>query len=175
MMTPEKIRGNQFEIWLEEFLKLQGYKNVLRDVEYHKDKNTFRQADISYNYIVSKNHLKLMIVEAKYSSNGYISYKLRAGEKEKSGQVIRRIDNLVDEVWERQNFIGADQSILVTNKKFENKVRTEAFKKGVKVLEGDDLQLLFKKFGYLETIDESISKIDLRKHNLYKNVIYLDK
>jgi len=171
-ITQEKVKGNKFEIWLEKILKIQGYQNVLRNVQYHKARYVYRQADISYN-IIRNNSLKLILVEAKYSSNGNINYHFRGGKKKKSGQVISTIDNLVDEVLERQKFIGADASILVTNKQFDKKVKYEASKKGIKLLEGDNLQKLYLNLGYKKNINDSIANIDLNNHNLYSNIIYL--
>jgi hypothetical protein len=171
-LTPEKEKGTRLEIFLEQLLKESGYQNVLRNVEYHKEMHVFRQADVSYNKI-GGNELIFGFVEAKYTSNGEISYELRGGEKEKNGQVIEKIDNVVDEVYERGKFIGADISVLATNKKFSDKVKESADEKNIKLLDGSDLLRIYNNLGHDGNIDEIINGIDLEKYNLNKNIIYI--
>ena len=65
-LTPEKEKGTRFEIFLEQILKQSDYQNVLRNVEYRKERYVFRQADVSYN-LIKDGQLKLVVVEAKYS------------------------------------------------------------------------------------------------------------
>jgi len=168
-ITPEKEKGIKFEIWLESLLKKQGYQNVLRNVEYHKERYLFRQADLSYN-LIKDGRIYLAVVEAKFSSNGSIPYKLRSKKKKKGHQVP--IDNLVDEVLERQQFIGADLSFLVTNKEFKPEVGLEAEKKGITVVTGSQLSSIYKKLGFRDSIDDSIKAVDLDKYNLNKNIVY---
>ena len=171
-LTLPKIRGIQFEIWLELLLKQNAYQNVLRDVEFHKERFVYRQADLTYN-IVKDNELYLAVVEAKFSANGPVPYLLRDGEKKKAGQTITRIDNVVDEVYERQRFIGADLSILTTNHKFEDRVRRMAPKRNILIVEGTTLDKYFTSEIPNESIDDSIRKITIKEHRLNKNVIYI--
>lgn len=171
-LTPKKEKGIRFEIFLERLLKENGYQNVLRNVEYHKERYVFRQADVSYN-LIKDGQLKLVVVEAKYSSKGGISYKLRGGEKEKNDQVIEKIDNVVDETYERCKFIGADISVLVTNKSFDDQIISAAAESNIKLLNGDDLSRVYNKLYGEGTIDNVIENIDLEKYNLNKNIIYI--
>jgi hypothetical protein len=172
MMTPEREKGMQFEIWLELLLRHLGHQNVKRDVEYHKKRYVFRQVDVSYS-LVKEGRIYLAIVEAKYSSNGQIPYRLRNGKIKKSTQQIPQIDNLVDEVLERQKFIGADVNLLVTNRSFEDKVKKEAERYGIRVVEDRQLTRLYRGIGGKGRIDDSIRAINIRRYNLNKNIIYL--
>jgi len=171
-LTPEKEKGTRFEIFLEQILKQSDYQNVLRNVEYRKERYVFRQADVSYN-LIKDGQLKLVVVEAKYSSNFDISYELRGGEKEKNGQVIEKINNVVDETYERCKFIGADISVLVTNKSFDDQIISAASERNIKLLDGEDLLNIYNKLGKKGTIDTAIDNINLEKYNLNKNMIYI--
>jgi hypothetical protein len=172
LLTPEKIKGIRFEIWLELLLKRLGYPNVERNVEYHKARYVCRQVDVTYTIL--DRIPKWAILEAKYCSNCNVHYNLRKGTIEKAAQTIPVIDNLVDEVYERWKFISADVSFLVTNKRFEHRVRFEAEKYGIIVVEGDYLTKLYRKAGgKLATIDDSIATIDLNLFDLDKKIEYL--
>ncbi len=170
-MTPWKERGTKFEIWLELLLKAKGYQNVLRDVCYHKSKYVYRQLDLQYN-LVKQGKIHTVGIEAKYSSNGKIPFKFRSSTKEKAGQLIR-INNLVDEVFERQRFCDLNNMILVTNKEFDSKIIKHAGKYGIILMEGDSLQKIFTSLGYKGSIANSISTVDIEKYNLAPNRLYL--
>ncbi|MBW2980483.1 hypothetical protein KY360_03640 [Candidatus Woesearchaeota archaeon] len=172
MQTDEQRKGTKFEIWLELLLNRQAHQNVLRNVEYHKERYLFRQVDLSYNF-VDNGTIHLAIIEAKYSSGGRIPYKLRKGEVKKSGQLVPRIDNLVDELWERQQFVGAHAACLVTNHSFDDQVKAEAGKRRIDVVEGPALSQLYLHLGGAGAIDDSINTINLGRHNLHKSTIYL--
>jgi hypothetical protein len=172
MKTHKQIKGIKFEIWLEYLLRLQGYQNVLRNVEYHKERFRFRQVDISYD-LVNNKEIHRAIIEAKYSSNGRISYKLRQSKFKKDGQRIIRIDNLVDETLERQRFVNADIAFLVTNHGFDAKVKQEARKHKIKVLEGKRLEEIYHHYGGKGPIDNAIRSVSIKAHNPHRNIIYL--
>ena len=90
--------GAKLEIWLEQLFRDLEYNNVQRNVHYHFQKNyIYRQVDLEYKTSFLK---KQIIIEAKYSKNSKIRYKLRS-PKNKAGQKIP-IDNLLDEVEERR-------------------------------------------------------------------------
>jgi len=170
-MTPEKAIGTKFEIWLEILLKRLGQQNVLRNVEFRKN-GAYRQADLIYN-VIHEQKIKLILVEAKYSSNGNIGYKLREGEKEKNGRLIETIDNLVDEVDERRMFIGADYAVLTTNKGFDYKIKEESKSRYIKLLDKESLIKLYNQnLGLKGDIESSIKSIELKRHNLNPNIIY---
>lgn len=172
LLTPEKIKGIQFEIWLEILLKYKGHQNVVRDVEYHKSRYVFRQVDLRYD-IVEDGLRYHTIVEAKYSSNSRIPYYLRKGTINKAGQDINGIDNLIDEVSERQRFVKADITILATNRHFDDKVKTEAKKYNIRVIENEGLTDIYRSLGGKLSIDSSIRSIYVKNHNLSKNIIYI--
>jgi len=165
MKTPEQRKGTKFEIWLEKLLKRRGYEDVLRNVECHKERYRFRQVDIIYTY-----DDELRIVEAKYSSDGSISYKLRSTRERKYGNDIIVIENLVDEVLDKKRFVGADAALLVTNNSFEEKVKKESKKHGIIVVEGDVLTRLYHEAGGKGSIDDSINAIDPDKYNQDKTI-----
>ena len=143
-LTPEKIIGTKFEIWLETYFKSKGCLNVRRNVEFHKSRYLYRQADLTFS-LKTNGKTELIIVEAKYSSKGPIKYDLRQGFKIKAGSKI--ITNLVDEIIERQKFVGAYSSILVTNKYFDDKLRQEAAKQNIVLFDRNRLFADYKKFG----------------------------
>lgn len=165
--------GIQFEIFLELLLKAQnGLYNVHRNVEYHKARYLYRQVDVSYNF-VQDGRLMLVLVEAKYSSNGVVGYERRKGEASKAGQ-DRPINNIVDEVAERHDFVKADISVLATNRRFDDRVHAEANRHGFKILEGGDLTKAYRSAGGIaRTIDEHIRGIRIRDYNHHKNIIYV--
>lgn len=167
-MSFEKDIGTKFEIWLELLLKNNGYENVLRDVEYRKSNKIFRQVDVSYN-ISFNGKIYLVAVEAKYSSKNNVGYKLRE-VKNKKESIIGAIDNLVDEVYERQMFVGADLSILVTNQYFQNKVKQNALGKNIRILEKNNL---YSNFNASFSLEDSINSINLENYNTKKNIIYI--
>ncbi len=167
-MSFEKEVGTKFEIWLELLLKNKGYQNILRDVEYRKDSGAFRQIDVSYN-ISFNGKIYLVAVEAKYSSKNNVNYKLRE-VKNKKESMIGTIDNLVDEVFERQMFVGADLSILVTNQYFQNKVKKYALEKNIRILERNNL---YSNFNSDFSLEDSINSVNLENYRMKKNIIYI--
>jgi hypothetical protein len=164
--------GIKFEVFLEKIIKEAGYSNVLRNVVYKKSKLLYRQIDISYN-IIKRRELKLVIVEAKYTTKNKIPYDLREGVKIKKGQTIKCIDSLIAETYERNKFVGSDYSILATNKYFDNKTRTHAKKLGIKILERPSLTAICEKLGLKKDIESLIDSIDSERYDHRKNLIYL--
>ncbi|MBW2981533.1 restriction endonuclease [Candidatus Woesearchaeota archaeon] len=155
MKIPTKSKGDKFEMWLEILLKEHGYEDVERSYRENHGR-PYREADLRYT--LKKDGRKItVLVEAKYSSNGEIKYKLRSTKKKKDYGIEMVIDNLVDEVIERQKFLGGDESILVTNKTFEDKLKKEAEKKGVFVMEGHELTRMYHELGYTGSIEDSIA------------------
>ena len=159
MKTPEQIKGTKLEIFIEKRLNEKGFHNVLRNVEYHKSRYFFRQIDVSYDYIAG-NSPELRIVEAKYSSNGKISYRLRSPRERRTEKGIIVIDNLIDEVLDKKRFTGAELVCLATNHSFEDKVKQEAERYGIAVIE------------YKGRFDRQINKINI-EGKTHKNIIYL--
>jgi len=168
-LTTEKIIGTKFEIWLETYFKSKGCLNVRRNVEFHKSRYLYRQADLTFS-LNSNGNEKLIIVEAKYSSNGPIKYDLRQGFKFKAGSNI--ITNLVDEIIERQKFVGAYSSILVTNKYFDDRLRQEAAKQNVLLFDRERLFADYKRLGgNYSNLEKSINAIDVYRYDLNKHII----
>ncbi|MBR9699802.1 restriction endonuclease [Candidatus Woesearchaeota archaeon] len=160
-----KDPGARFEAFLESLIKSLGYQNVLRNVEYHKSRLFFRQVDVSYQYVQDE-RIYLAVVEAKYSSNGSIRYKLRSPKKKKGAPTM---DNLIDEVKERTKFVDADRTILTTNREFEPQVHHEAQSSGIVLIEGQQLLKLYRKIGGNQSIDDAIHThpYQKRKHIIY--------
>ncbi|MBW2966718.1 restriction endonuclease [Candidatus Woesearchaeota archaeon] len=172
MKTEEQIKGIKFEILLENLLKELGCDNVLRNVYCYKSRYRYRQVDISYNY-VKHGRIYLAIIEAKYSSNGKVPYKLRSNKIKKEGNRTIEMENLVYEVRERRHFTNAGLALLVTNNEFEDKVKEEAKRYNIKVIEGKRLQELYHQNGHKGSIDDAIKSIDIYKRNLRRNLIRL--
>jgi len=179
MRTPEQEKGDRFEIFLELMLKKHSrihknkFYNIRRNVEYHRELLRYRQVDISYDYNAGSG-MEFRIIEAKYSSNGKISYHLRSPRERKEGdhkEII--ITNLIDEVCDKKEFVRAGAAVLATNTGFEDKVKEEAAKHGIRIMEGTDLAVLYHQLGYEKTIDEEISSIDINRFNLHKSIIYI--
>jgi hypothetical protein len=165
-LTPEKAIGMKFELWLRNYLRQSGCKDVLFDVRYHKSKYLKRQADLVFTESFN-GYTGRVIVEAKYSSNGLIKYNLRQGFKAKAGSRI--LTNLVDEILERQNFAKSDRvykSILVTNKYFEDELIMKALKNKIYLIDGEKLFRDYKRFGgRYNSLDQAIRAVDLDKFN----------
>jgi hypothetical protein len=178
MLTPEQEKGTKFEVWLELLLTAMGHQQVFRNVEFRKrdhfkaQDHPRRQVDLSYE-VVDNGKIYLAIVEAKYSSNGEVAYGHRKGEVQKGDQQIPKIDNIVDELVERQQFVRARGAFLVTNHTFDDQVKVEAGKHGIKVLEGDVLAKIHRELGREGDIDTAINAIYLEGHNLHKNILYV--
>ncbi len=175
-LTAEKIVGIKFEIWLGQYFKSMNCQEIKRNVEFHKEKNIYRQADLIFLEVSNKKILTT-IVEAKYSSKNSIKYSFRQGVKEKyrsDGLGSTQLTNLVDEIIERQNFVKAYRSILVTNKFFDEKIVLEAQKNNIQLIDGEklfhDYKLLGGKYNSLE---KSILEIDITRYNLNKNIYQL--
>ncbi|MFH1307733.1 MAG: hypothetical protein ABIH72_02685 [archaeon] len=166
-------RGMQFEIWLELLLKEQEYPNVIRNVEFRKERYVMRQVDVAYD-IVKQGRLYKAVVEAKYCANGRVKDWTRGnGGKRKAGQTIRNIGDMVDEFEERLNFVGADYAFLATNKIFDDKVKAKAESKGIRVVERRELMKVFSNLGYKGDMEDSILSINPDEHNQNKNIIYI--
>lgn len=167
MLSPEKVKGTQFEIFLEQILKRKGFSNVLRDVEYHKSRYCFRQIDLSYSFIDS-GIIRKVVVEAKYSSNGPISYRFRSPRNLEHGKVI--INGPLEQIIESRNFSRADIGVLATNRRFDDNIREAAGRYGIRLIEGDNLCSMI---GYdQDQLDRYIRSISIKQHNLNKSIIY---
>jgi hypothetical protein len=171
--TKAQEQGLRFEIWLEHVLKnVSGIYHVMRNIEYHKEPYVFRQADLSYN-IITPQGLELVIVEAKYSSNGPIQYQLRE-PKQKIKQQLPHINNLVEEIKERETFIGAQKSVLVTNKTFSKDLLHAGIANGIYLIDGKGLAtLLARQQKQYTSIDSQINDIRVHSQNNTKNIIYV--
>jgi hypothetical protein len=165
MKTEEQIKGTKFEIWLEDLLKELGCQDVLRNVYFYKERCQYRQVDICYK-LAKKGRIYRVIVEAKYSSNGNIPYKLRSNKIKKEGSRKIEMENLVYEVRERKHFTKAGLAFLVTNKGFEDKVREEAERYNIQVVDGRRLQKIYNNLGYKGSIDEAIDNVELKRSRL---------
>jgi len=176
-LTPEKVVGTKFEVWLEKLFSDLWYPKVRRNVEYHYSRYVYRQVDVEYRTLNPFN--PLVIVEAKYSSGGNVRAELRE-EKKKHKQRIRTIDNIVNELEERRQFVKARKAVLVTNRLFAKEVYEEAKKYDkIEVYDHIYLEELDKKreqmWGFLfrrKSIDEQILAIDLRKYDLGPHIHY---
>ena len=121
-MNLNNINGTKFEIWGEELFKdlsrsaRPQYRAVRRNVVY-KRRNARRQVDLEYFNVLSPLS-PFVILEFKYTSNGYLPLMLRE-EKKKQKQKKRKLDNILAETEERRRFVKADKAIIVTNKYFE--------------------------------------------------------
>lgn len=164
-LTQEQEKGTRFEVWLEILFKRLGYKNIRRNLEVHESKYVFRQVDLCY-----KVNKKPIIIEAKYSSNGNIRYKLRKKVDHKAGETQRIYNNLVDEMIERMKFVKSEKGILVTNKYFDEKVEIYA-PDYLHILDRDSLTELYSKAGGRLDIDSSIQAIDVDKYDLKKKYV----
>ena len=170
-LTQKQVIGTKFEMWLEDYFKSHDFRQVRRNVEFHRSRNLYRQADLIFSMIVN-NRIEMYLVEAKYSSCGPITYKFRQDYKEKAGS--NRLTNLVDEIIERQNFIGAYRSILVTNKYFDETLKQEATRRNIILLDRDRLLANYKdrKQNY-NSLEKDILTIDIYNRNLNKSIIQM--
>jgi len=174
-LTPQQIRGTQFEIWFELLLKDLGM-NVRRNVIVHRSRYQYRQADLIYR---DNNH-PLVLVELKYSKDGQIRYKLRR-KKKKSGQLVKTIDTVLSELEERRRFIKADQAFLVTNQEYDgNCFKNLPDYPLIKLCDYSHLERLEKNrlqnkslIYSPQQINDQILKIDLNKHELKPLRCYL--
>jgi hypothetical protein len=171
--TRKQVIGTQFEIWLENYFKDHNFAQVMRNVEFHKSKNLCRQADLVFSMIVN-NKVEMYLVEAKYSSNGLITYKLPFGREYKEKAGSGRLTNLVDEIIERQKFIGAYRSILVTNKYFDNTLRAEAMQRNIILFDRDRLLANYKdRKNKNDSLETEIRSIKIDDYNLNKNILWI--
>jgi hypothetical protein len=175
MLTKEQILGNKFEIWVEKLLADNGYKQVKRNVVYQKERYISRQVDVQYQDWHPLN--SLVIVECKYSGRYNIPLKLRR-RKEKAGQCVRNINDLVSEVEERRKFVGARKAVLVTNKYFHDDVYEVVEKYSrIKAFDKNDLEKLDKSrtglFTRRKDIYSQIHGIKLRGYELEPGRFYL--
>lgn len=170
ILTPEAEKGTKFEIWLEELLHDFGYK-PRRNVEFHKRRCGHRQIDLIYN-IVKEDKVYLAMIEAKYCSNGVIPNKLRSPKDIKIGQLSSKpIDNIIDDLVERYQFIEKyffrfDYVFLVTNKSFDNEIKSLAPRNNITVVENKQLSEMHIKRNEKTSIDDSIKQIDYRGYVL---------
>ncbi|PLW80072.1 hypothetical protein C0585_04100 [Candidatus Woesearchaeota archaeon] len=168
------IRGTQFEIWLEGLLSGMNISNLERNVEFYQGEKIHRQIDLCYE-ISTKKGTELVLVEAKYSMNGPITYELRDRKKKKQFDGRRSnpvyFDNLVDEIVERQDFVGGDYTCLVTNNRFEDKLKVKAEKAGIDIIDGKKLEEICNKDR--RTIDKEIRSIKVKDYSIDPITKYL--
>ncbi len=176
LLTPEQAAGTRFEIWVEELLKDNGYWYVRRNVEYHQQRYVFRQVDVEYQDLNVLNPLvllnSLVILELKYSGRGRVNSSLQQ-EKKKSGQLLPRIDTIVNELEERRRFVNARKAILTTNGHFSDEVHREVQQyRNIELWEKEQLnQLDERRRGLVDylfpkiTLDK-VRDIDLSRYEL---------
>lgn len=160
--------GAKFEVWLELLLKRLNYQNVMRNVEYRRKDNSKREVDICYN-IVKNKKIYLAVIEAKYTQQKTFRWKRK---REKISQVIS-IDNLIDEVWERHLFIGADFSLIATNSRISNNLRKKIKNKPIRILDGTNLLNMYRDIGGKFNLETSIAKIQVENYKQKRNIIYI--
>ncbi len=175
-ITAKQERGYRFELLVFEGLKgVSGIYNLMHDVEYHKERYVYRQADLSYQ-IATPQGLELVLVEAKSSLGGPIQNKLRLkpNQEPKRGQLIPDIITLDQEILERQQFIGATQSVAITNTYFDKAFMDAAKKRGIYVIDRTGLEQMLKqqKRSYSK-LEAHINNIHLNGQVSQKNIIYL--
>jgi len=179
MPQASKALGKKFEVWLELLLLGLGKERVLRNVEIHKDRFTYRQADLIYEQ-ANKGRIETVIVEAKYVSGACLHYYLRKGPLKKIGAPTL-INNVVDEVLERKSFVGADHAVLVTNKHFDSRTLSSTDSSSIIFIDREMLMNNYAKM--LErsgirnhiSLEQSIAMIDLQRQNMCKNIIYIPR
>lgn len=168
--TPEQILGNKLEIWMEILLKDLNFRDVQRNVQYHRSRYEFRQVDLQYRDKAGN----LVILEMKYSSNGIINSNLRGGKKSKSGQRIKTIDTLVRELEERRRFVRAEKGLLITNTNFSDSLYEESKKyPSLEIYYGRHLCLLDKKRSGNEEINTQISLVNIFDYDLKAGRVYI--
>lgn len=172
-LTAKQERGYRFECLVYEALKeMTGMYNLLHNVEYHKERYTFRQADLSYQ-IATPQGLELVLVEAKSSQGGPIPRNLRR-EVKKHGQIISPIITLDEEILERQAFVGAHRSLAVTNTYFDKEFMQAAQEQGIYVLDREGLANIFKNQGKSYSgVEQAVNNIYLNGQVSQKNIIYI--
>ncbi|MBU1976092.1 MAG: hypothetical protein KKG59_06840 [Nanoarchaeota archaeon] len=171
-MDESTENGTRFEIWLDILLKSLGQQEVMRNVEYRKGDGSCRQVDLQY-LVHKEGQLYQVLVEAKYSSNGSVPFMLRKEDRRTKTGSETRIDNIVDEVWDRHQFVNAHQSLLVTNSRFPKKVIKLAKHYGIGIIEGDGLQINYEAAGGKGSINDSIKSVEPQKYRVKRNVIYI--
>lgn len=172
-LTAKQERGYRFELLVFETLKrVNGIYNLMHDIEYHKKRYIFRQADLSYQ-IATPNGLELIIVEAKSSLGGPIQNKLRS-EVEKKGQVISQITTLDQEILEREAFVGAQRSVAITNTYFDKSFIKAAKQRGIYVIDRSGIEQMLKAQGRNYTqLERAINNIHLNGQVSQKHRIYI--
>jgi hypothetical protein len=170
-LTPQQVLGNKFEVWLEELYSGLGKRGVRRNVVYHRSRYAFRQVDVEYRdfHIINS----LVIVEAKYLKKDKLRPRVRR-KKKKTGQRIKSIDTILEEVEERRRFVKARKAIIVTNNDYTKSFYEEAERFGrIELYTMEDLEKLEKKrrgakrfFVKGMPIEKQIRGVSLRKYDL---------
>lgn len=173
-LTIEEIKGLKFELFLEELLKKKDVQSICRNVEFYKSRYCFRQVDIIYKYVHHGKTLNYAL-EAKYTSTGRIKYFLREKITRNTPNGKITLDNVVDQVCERQSFIDFDVSVLVTNGYFDEIIHEEGRKRNIILLEKVDLEKICSDLGYKEEVDILIKKVKLNKKSYKKYKVNLYK
>lgn len=173
----KNTRGLQFELLLYYLFSKENRTNLKWNVEYRKGPRLYRQVDLEYEVRKNNSNIKI-IVEAKYTSNQYVNYFLRK-EKEKNGNAINKhIDNLLTEVNERQEFVGAQKSLVITNSYFDKHMHRRVNyqnKKSLKqtgeinilLVEKPKLEQVLHKYTKGVDLETAISGIDIKKYENY--------
>jgi len=180
-LTPEKAVGIKFELWLRHYFRSLGYNDVKFNVEFHKSRYLYRQADLVITEPLKdsegRSYIAKYLVEAKYSSNGPIRYEFRQGYKVKAGSNV--LTNLVDEILERQNFVKSDgiyKSILVTNRYFDDRLIKEASRHDIQLMDGTGLFRDYQRLGAkYDSLERSINAIDLKRFDLKPEIVWIKR
>jgi hypothetical protein len=179
MPSQKQIKGTKFEIWLELILKKTGDQNVRRNITIRPIRNnskisenwkTSRQIDIVFNYI-SNNKIHTAFVEAKYLDRGIVPYYLRGGNRNKENSTLPNINNIVDEVYERQLYCNANTSFIVTNLYFDKNIKKNAPKYGIKIIERESIKLLWNKSLSLGIINDYQPWKNINKNSTIEDYI----
>ena len=153
------LRGDELEIVMESLMLELGFK-YFRNVRFTKN-DSYRQIDGCYVYAD-----KCAIVECKISSNGSVGYRLSNGEVSRKGQLLPKLDNIVDKLEDERLFTGADRAILVTNSTFASSVHDEASKYKIMIIEGKDLNARLEGMGCRSDVNTLMESVDLDAFDL---------
>jgi len=166
-----KSIGTRFECWIAELFRDLRYRDVQRNVTYSNECSK-RQIDVQYRHIVLP---QTTIVECKYSSEGPIRLNHRGVNSQKKGKK-RTIENIVEEVSERKEFVRAHKAVIASNTFFAPDLQEEAWKYDIALLDARALDELDKKREVLKkllpwyqpkSIDEQILDMSILRENHY--------
>lgn len=176
--TSEQRLGDKFEIWLEQLFNDLGKRQVRRNVVYHESRFAYRQVDIEYRDYHPLN--SLVILEAKYLRKDKLRPRIRR-RKKKTGQKIKTINTILEEVEERRRFVKARQAIIVTNNGYVKSFYEEAERfRRIELYTMSDLEALEKRrrgvIRFLKKqspIEKQIANIKLKGYGLKPDRVYM--